>query len=495
MIPQKQLSLADIFTDCQNKFEEDKPVFLSLLESHINLDEIIPSSFYNHFYASTGRTRKYHLSAFLWALIIQRIFSISTDQLLLAFLHYSKPLREFCGFHRVPDASKITRFKQDFLLDLQSVFEKLVDLTEPICQAIDSVKADMTIFDTSGIEAWVTENNPKYANKVIKQLKAYAKANNFDSNYDPYKAAYGSMPSHAAANDQIKQLYVDGHFCYVYKIGIVTNGLGIVRHLDFYNKDFLTFHPELVPNKKSDSPDEDKSIHDARLLIPTLVDFFKAHPLINPTTFLGDAAFDSVGLYKSLLTGDTFGTLSDGTGKHFSSAYIPLNSRSHLENKDYKLNEDGIPCCPKDQSLAMKPEGTSSLRNGVIRYKFVCPKMIWKYDSSTKKTHRECICDTPCTDSKCGRMIYIYPEKDLRAYPGSLRGTSEWAQNYKIRTTVERSINHFKDSFGLAGRKTQNENTLHADLILAGITQLISVVLADKLHQHQYIRSIKPLIA
>jgi hypothetical protein len=70
----------------------------------------------------------------------------------------------------------------------------------------------MTIFDTSGIEAGFTENNPKYANRIIKQLKAYAKANNFNSSYNPYKAAYGSKPSHAAANDQIKQLYVDGHF-------------------------------------------------------------------------------------------------------------------------------------------------------------------------------------------------------------------------------------------------------------------------------------------
>lgn len=112
----------------------------------------------------------------------------------------------------------------------------------------------MTIFDSSGIEAWVTENNPKFANRIIKQLKAYAKANHFDSNYDPYKAAYGSMPTHASANDQIKQLYVDGHFCNAYKIGIVTNGLGIVRHLDLYNKDFLHIHPELVPNKKSNSP-------------------------------------------------------------------------------------------------------------------------------------------------------------------------------------------------------------------------------------------------
>ena len=80
---------------------------------------------------------------------------------------------------------------QDFIDDLQLVFDNLVDLTEPVCHAIDSAKADMTIFDSSGIEAFVAENNPKYANRIIKQLKAYAKANNFDKNYDPYKAAYG----------------------------------------------------------------------------------------------------------------------------------------------------------------------------------------------------------------------------------------------------------------------------------------------------------------
>ena len=93
MIPYKQLSLADIFSDCHEKFENDKPAFLSLLETHIDIDELIPISFRNHFYASTGRTRKYPLQAFLWALIIQRIFSIPTDQLLLTFLAYSKPLK------------------------------------------------------------------------------------------------------------------------------------------------------------------------------------------------------------------------------------------------------------------------------------------------------------------------------------------------------------------------------------------------------------------
>lgn len=490
MIPYKQLSLNDIFTDCQDKFENDKPAFLSLLENHIDMDEIIPISFRNHFYASTGRTRKYSLHALLWALIIQRIFSIPTDELLLTFLHYSKPLRDFCGFDKVPDASKITRFKQDFLQDLQIVFDNLVNLTEPICQAIDSEKADMTIFDSSGIEAFVTENNPKYANRIIKQLKAYAKANGFDESYDPYKAAYGSMPSHAATNSEIKQLFINGHFCYAYKFGIVTNGLGIIRHIAFYDKDFFASHPEIKVEKKSDSPDEDKSVHDARLLIPTLIDFFKKHPVLNPKTFLGDAAFDSVALYKELLSGDTF-----GKNRHFAKAYIPLNSRSGLENPDYTINADGIPCCPHDENLAMKYEGTSKLKSGVTRYKFVCPMIKWKKNPDTGKYVRVCHCDNPCTSSSCGRMVYIYPEKDLRAYPGILRGTEDWDNNYKIRTAVERDINHIKENLCLAGRRTQNKKTLHADLILAGITQLVTVVLADKIKHHEYIRSLKPLIA
>ena len=82
----------------------------------------------------------------------------------------------------------LTNFKQDFLMDLQSVFDNLVDITEPICQDIDGNLA--------------------------------------------------SMPASAAANHEVKQQYVNGHFCYVYKFGITTNGLGIVRYIDFYNMDY-----------------------------------------------------------------------------------------------------------------------------------------------------------------------------------------------------------------------------------------------------------------
>jgi transposase len=91
--------------------------------------------------------------------------------------------------------------------------------------------------------------------------------------------------------------------------------------------------------------------------------------------------------------------------------------------------------------------------------------------------------------------IYIYPEKNLRACPGVVRGTDEWKETYKIRSVVEKAINHFKNSFVVAGRRTQNETTLHADLFLAGITQLITVILAEKIRRRDCIRSLKPLIA
>lgn len=483
ILPHKQLSLAEIYSDCSTFFENDKHHFLTLLEENINLDEFIPFSFYDAYHASTGRPREHKLDSMLWAFLLQRIFSIPTDTLLITFLKFSDELKQFCGFKRIPDASRFTRFKQDFLEQLQYFFDQLVDITEPICQEIDPHKASMTIFDTSGIEAFVTENNPKYAHKIVKQLKAYKKIRKLGDSYDPYKAAYGSMPSHAASNPNIKQLYINGHFCYVYKFGMITNGLGIVRDITLYNKAFIKNHPDIIVDKKSDSPDEDKSIHDTKALIPTLKDFFDKHPLIQPKYFLGDAAFDSSKIYDQLLN-----------KLEFKKAYIPLNSRSKLVYEECPINSDGIPCCPKNNTLPMKYEGTAKRKNGLIRHKFVCPKMKWvKHDDGKRK--RKTFCEQPCISSAAGRMFYIYPEKNLRAYPGTIRGSTEWDTTYKIRGVVERAIHQFKDSYNVANRKTQNEKTLHADLLLAGITQLITVILADKINKHQFIRTLKPLIA
>ena len=149
-----------------------------------------------------------------------------------------------------------------------------------------------------------------------------------------------------------------------------------------------------------------------RMLLPVLIDFFQKHLLIAPKTFLGDAAFDTIEIYKAL-----FGEIG------FEKAFIPLRVKLSMEDNGYTINENGVPCCPHDPSLPMKREGSKShLKSKIPTMKFVCPKMKWEYDKADKTKRRVCHCDNPCTTSSCGRMIYIYPEKNLRAYPGVERG-------------------------------------------------------------------------
>ena len=74
-----QISLSDIFSDCQNSFIDESPYFFSLLLEHFDLNEFIPPEFLTAFYLSIGRKRLYPLQGFLTAFILQKIFSIPTD--------------------------------------------------------------------------------------------------------------------------------------------------------------------------------------------------------------------------------------------------------------------------------------------------------------------------------------------------------------------------------------------------------------------------------
>lgn len=185
-----QLSLSETFSDCQNKLIDDSPSFFLILSEYFDLDEFIPAEFQSAFYLSIRRNRIYSLHGFLSAFILQKIFSIPTDSLLLLFLNLCKELRVFCGFTKVPDASLMSRFKHDFEFYIEIMFQRMVGYTEPICQIIDSSLAQMLTFDTSGIELYVTENNPKTLNALSKKLKAYYKDK---PDVDPYKMAYGLL--------------------------------------------------------------------------------------------------------------------------------------------------------------------------------------------------------------------------------------------------------------------------------------------------------------
>ena len=470
-----QLSLAEHFQDCRNFFENDTPTFFALLKEHINLADFIPNSFYSAFYKSLGRSREFPLQGFLTALILQKIFSIPSDALLIILLHLCKELRDFCGFSKVPDASKFTRFKQDFLPFLEEMFSSMVDYTEPLCKAIDSALASVITFDTTGIELYVKENNPKTLNNLIKKLKAYYKDK---PEVDPYKMAYGLMPSQSASSSDAKQLYINGHFCYADKLSIITNGLGIICHIAFLDDDFKAKHPDILIEKKSDSPDEDKSIGDSSALIPVLEDFFTVHPTFHPDTFLGDSAFDSIEIYCALK--DDF---------HFSKALIPYNPRNESTLIPVGYNEYGYPTCPIDSTLAMKYQGPCREKGRADRIKWGCPKM------NIKKGKWVCSCSTPCSPAKKGRTTYTYENMDFRRFPGLQRDSDEWVKLYKIRTVVEKAINHLKTNMCIAGRKTRNHITTKADVFIAGIASQLTVILASRLNCPQYIRSLKPLIA
>lgn len=471
----RQLSLKDTFSDCQDMFLDDAPSFFQLLDEHFDIREFIPSVFTNAFYQHLGRKRLYPLSGFLTALILQKIFSIPSDTLLILFLTLSRELRDFCGFSRVPDAPLFTRFRQDFEPFIELMFRQMVDFTEPICQLIDSSLAQILTFDTSGIELFVAENNPKTLNSLIKKLKSFYKDK---PDVDPHRMAYGLMPSLAASCPDAKQQYINGHFCYADKFAILANGLGVVRDIVFLDDSFKAAHPELPVEKKSDSPEEDKTISDSVALKPILSDFFAAHPSFHPDTFLGDAAFDSTDIYGFLL-GD-FG---------FQKALIPYNPRNESPLKKVGFNEYGYPTCPNDPSLAMKYCGVTKEKGRSDRVKWCCPKV------RMVKGQWICDCNDPCSTAKRGRTTYTCENMELRMFPGIQRDSPEWIALYRIRTSIERAINHFKINMCIAGKRTRNHATTKADVFLAGIASQLTVIVSYRMNCPEYIRSLKPLVA
>ena len=92
--------------------------------------------------------------------------------------------------------------------------------------------AGSLIYDTTGIESYAAENNPQFFSSKLRQAKHMSKTN---PSTDPYRAVYGLLSDCAAANPAEKQQYMSGHFCYAQKAGLLTNGLGIVRHIAFFD--------------------------------------------------------------------------------------------------------------------------------------------------------------------------------------------------------------------------------------------------------------------
>ena len=470
-----QTPLSDVYEDVNSSMDESTPKFLRLLKEHIKLEELIPSDFYEAFNKEIGRPREYRLESLLWFHQLKNIIGIPRDKAFLTVLAFSSELREFCGFKKLPAASEITRFRQNFSNYIGMMFECLVELTEPICRALDPKKSDYLIYDPTGIKAYVAENNPKFLNGKLTQAKALAKKN---PGYDPYKGVYSLLPETAKANSNVKHQYINGHFCYAHKAGILTNGIGIVRGIYPFDEQFRAKHPEIV-TQKTDNPDLDKEIADSVSLKPVLSDFFNAHPTFSFKTFIADSSFDSYDSYK-VLRNDF----------HFERICIPLNPRNS-STAHTEFDSNGTPLCPLDKT-PFTFISASRGKNRSERFKWVCHKSFKLNGSSSIRVR---ICNSPCTTSTYGRCVYTYLSKNLRLYPGIPRGTDHWHNLYRHRTLIERTINILKDDFGVAQRRAYSQLTATADIFLAGITQLLGVFLAFAINQSKFVKSVRKLIS
>ncbi len=261
-----QISLFDTYSEMLDLMEENEPELIKLIDECIDFEAIMPPQFCMRYYTRPGRKRINPLSSYIKAFVLKLILGFNEDKQLLTLLKFSPQLYGFCGFKKLPDASQLTRFKKDFSEDMKSLFENLVEITDPICKEIDPKKSEYLIFDTTGIEPYVAENNPKFLNTKLKSAKEIAKS---DPEFDAYRGVYSMLPNEAKSSPEAKHQYINGHYCYAFKVGIITDGLGVPRHISVFDDAFKANHPEIV-SKKTDDPDKDKEIGDSKSLKPRM---------------------------------------------------------------------------------------------------------------------------------------------------------------------------------------------------------------------------------
>ncbi|MGI5998581.1 MAG: DDE transposase, partial [Lutispora sp.] len=219
--------------------------------------------------------------------------------------------------------------------------------------------SSMLIYDTSGLKPKVKENNPKTLVSEINKQKAFAKTINND-NFNPYAAAYKNMPKQSSSNPNIKLDFVNGHFGYFYKFGLLTNGFGIPLHIHFFDDAFYS-----SVSSDFDTPEDQKYTFDNASLKPVLAPFLNSLPNSKFKYFLADSEFDSY---------DNFGFLKSC---NFDKVFIPLNPRNSkgMDSSIQKVDSDGTPLCPLTQDPFL-PDGSCKGKTRSFRLKYICPKSV-----------------------------------------------------------------------------------------------------------------------
>ncbi|MCH4888391.1 DDE transposase [Acidaminobacter sp. JC074] len=427
-------------------------VLFDLFESFIDLKSLIPLSFYQDYYHHLGRERTFPLEGMIKAILIADLIGISSTTLLLHFIRMSHEFRDFLRFPRTPHKSRFTRFKLQFYDHINDMFHHLVDYTDIYAHSTDKKLANILVTDITGFELYVKENNPKFYQQLLKASKTFAKVYP-NEKFDPEKHAQSRMPKTSAANPDAKFTYLNGHFGYYRKSIISTNGFGLIRDINFINS-----NNDLVEDL---SPKEIKDLYDSKSLIPSLETYFHLHPTHNYDYFLGDSAFDADDNYAYLHNRKIM-------------PIIPLNPRNS-SNLPQPSISNGLPMCPYNPELPMKFTGFIYASNRADRAQYICPKRTKKMIKGVNHIFLDC--DNPCTDAPHGRIKNITINHNYRFYSAMSRDSEEWIELYKIRTVSERTIHQLKSFINLNDSKVRNTMTLQANVLLAGIAQLVAFLI------------------
>lgn len=128
-------------------------------------------------------------------------------------------------------------------------------------------------------------------------------------------------------------------------------------------------------------------------------------------------------------------------------AFIPLN-KTNKGNFKYpphiRVDANGIPICMAGHAMINWGYNKNRCR---IKYRY--PLALGRIDS--------CDCKEQCSPSAYGRCIYTKPTWDLRLFTVVPRGTDQWKQQIKSRTTSERVNKRILNDYGLELAKTRGK--------------------------------------
>jgi hypothetical protein len=148
-------------------------------------------------------------------------------------------------------------------------------------------------------------------------------------------------------------------------------------------------------------------------------------PSINVNNLLLDAAHDAMVIYEYCREINVL-------------PFIDLNVKKGVNSKHkekFIIDKDGIPICPTGHK--MKSNGIEKAK---YRAKFRCPK--------TSRS-KGCFCDNPCSNAKFGLNIHLATKDNPRLINIPSRSSKEWKEEYKKRTSVERTIKRQKIDYHL----------------------------------------------